>query len=95
MCLWDSWELKNLTLWRTGQPEKTLFLENMSVKNAPLVNPKRMVLPPIHVKLGLMKNFVKALGKSGEGLLYLRRKFPYLADAEVEHVSLQIRLSYV
>ena len=42
-----------------------------------------------------MKNFVKALDKSGEGLLYLRRKFPYLADAEVEHVSLQIRLSYV
>jgi len=41
--------------------------EDYSWKSAPLVNPKWMLLPPLHVKLGLMKNFVKALDNSGEG----------------------------
>ena len=30
-----------------------------------LVERERIILPPLHVKLGLMKQFVKALDKSG------------------------------
>jgi hypothetical protein len=45
-----------------------------NVRNAPLVNPEKVLLPPLRIKLGLLKNYVKALDKSGEGFFYLRSK---------------------
>ena len=44
----------------------------------PLVDPKNVLLPFIHIKLGLMKRFVKALDKEGECFAYLCEKFPRL-----------------
>jgi len=40
-------------------------------------------LPPLHIKLGLMKNFVKALDRNGAAFLYLRQKSPLLTDAKI------------
>jgi len=31
----------------------------------PLVDRSKIILPPLHIKLGLMKQFVKALDKDG------------------------------
>ena len=39
-----------------------------NVKNTPLLNPEIVLLPPLHIKLALLKNFVKGLDKSVEGL---------------------------
>jgi hypothetical protein len=36
-------------------------------------------LPPLHIKLGLMKNLVKAMDRDGQGFLYLQRSFQGLA----------------
>ena len=44
--------------------------------NPPLVLPENIFLPPLHIKLGLMKNFVKGKDKTGRGFQYLRNKFP-------------------
>jgi hypothetical protein len=41
-------------------------------------------LPPLHIKLGLMKNFVKAIDHNGQGFLYLQRKFPRNSDAKIK-----------
>jgi hypothetical protein len=46
----------------------SLILENKNVPNNPLVNPENVFLPPLHIKLGLMKNFVKALDKMAHDL---------------------------
>ncbi len=35
-----------------------------SVQNVPLIDPKNIFLPPLHIKLGLMIFFVKAMGKT-------------------------------
>jgi len=43
-----------------------------NVVNTPLVLPENIFLPPLHTKLGLMKNFVKGLDKTGRGFQYLR-----------------------
>jgi hypothetical protein len=48
------------------------------------VNPEKGLLLPLHIKLWLMKNFVKALDKRGEGFLYLSNKFPNLSDVKVK-----------
>ena len=34
-----------------------------------------IILPSLHIKLGLFKNFVKALHKNGAGFHYLKEKF--------------------
>ena len=41
----------------------------------PLVEPSKILLSPLHIKLGLMKNFVKALDREGRGFAFLLQKF--------------------
>jgi hypothetical protein len=54
------------------------------VLNNSLVNPEKVFLPPLHIKLGLMKNFVKAMDKNGAGFMYLRLKFPRLGNSKIK-----------
>ena len=49
----------------------------------PLVPPENVLLPPLHIKLGLMKNFLKALNKEGQAFKYLLQKFPQISDAKL------------
>ena len=37
-----------------------------------LVDKSEIYLPPLHIKLGLMKIFVKAVDKESEGFVYSR-----------------------
>lgn len=42
-------------------------------------------MPPLHIKLDLMKNFVKAMDTKGKGSLYLKEKFGnVLSDAKLK-----------
>ena len=53
-----------------------------------------MILPPLHIKLGLIKQFVKAMDVNGRGFAYLTDKFPRLSSAKVKEgvfVGPQIR----
>ena len=54
------------------------------MKNPPLVDVTKIFLPPLHIKLGLMKNFVKAVDKSGRAFQYLRAKFQRLSEAKLK-----------
>ncbi|CAH1105838.1 unnamed protein product [Psylliodes chrysocephalus] len=50
-----------------------------------LVDPKSILLPPVHIKLGLIKQFVKALRKrSSEAFQYIYEKFSKLSDAKIK-----------
>ena len=52
-----------------------------------LVDPKKVLLPPLHIKLGLMNNFVRAMvkfNKEGEGFQYIKSKFPKNSDAKIK-----------
>jgi hypothetical protein len=64
------------------------------VLNNPLVNPEKVFLPPLHIILGLLKNFLKAMDKNGVGLMYLKHKFPRVHYANIKEgifVGPQIR----
>ena len=55
---------------------------------------EKVILPALHIKLGLMKNFVKALDKNGEAFHYLKALFPEISDAKLKEgifVGPQIR----
>jgi hypothetical protein len=48
----------------------------------------------LHIKLGLMKNFVKGMDKTGRGFQCVRNKFPNVSDAKIKEgifIGLQIR----
>jgi hypothetical protein len=40
-------------------------------------------LPPLHIKLGQIKNFVKAMDQNSAGFLYLTNKLPRISEAKV------------
>ena len=49
-----------------------------NIQAQPLVERSKIVFPPLHVKLEVMKQFVKALSKEGECFKYICTKFPEL-----------------
>ncbi len=63
LCLWDSRATGYYYIKREWQKRTTYEPGMNSVQNVPLVDPKKIFLPPLHIKLGLMKKFVKAMGR--------------------------------
>ena len=55
-----------------------------SLKVNPQVDMNKVLLPPLHVKLGLMKNFVKALHKNGAAFQHLSTVFSGLSAAKLK-----------
>ena len=84
LCEWDSRDKKNHyvnKLW----PKRTLLTAGEKTFVSPsLVLPEKIYLPPLHIQLGFMKNFVKGMDKTGRGFEYVRNKFPYVCDAKIK-----------
>ncbi len=55
-----------------------------NVKSHALVSPQKIIFPPLHIKLGIMKSFVKALNRNGLGFAYLKEKFPRVSEAKLQ-----------
>jgi len=66
-----------------GLPKRILEPGHKNAKHHSLVESRRILLPPLHIKLGLMKNFVKAMDRNGTAFLYLRQNVPLLSDARI------------
>ena len=64
-CLWDSRPVSQHYKQKEWGSRCTFVPGEHSLKENPLVDMNKGLLPPLHVKLGLMKNFVKALHKNG------------------------------
>jgi hypothetical protein len=54
-----------------------------NVVNYPFVLPEKIYLSSLHIKLGIMKNFVKGMDKTGRGFENVRKKFPNVSDAKI------------
>lgn len=61
-----------------------MILGEKNIYNYNLIDPKKVLLPPLHIKLGLMKQFVKALDKENKSFKYLASKFPKLSSAKIK-----------
>jgi hypothetical protein len=76
LCMWDShgrsvlYSKKNCPLYKSH----TLRMKNIA--RQPLVDPHKVLLPPLYIKLGLMKNSVKTLDRSGTAFSFMCGKFP-------------------
>ena len=49
-----------------------------------LVDLKNVLLPSLHIKLGIMKQFMKSLPKHGDTFEYLASKFPRLSEVKLK-----------
>ena len=56
----------------------------LRLKENPLVDMNKVLLPPLRIKLGLMKNFVKALHENGAAFQHLSTVFPGLSAAKLK-----------
>ena len=56
----------------------------MNVENQPPVESSKILLPSMHLKLGLMKNFVKDMNQEEAVFTYLWEKFPRLREAKMK-----------
>jgi hypothetical protein len=65
-------------------PKQTLLTPGeKNVAIPPLVLPEKIYLPLLHINLGLIKNFVKGMDKTGRGFEYVTNKFPNVSDAKI------------
>ena len=76
ICLWDSRATSEHWVRKEWPPRDGMVVGQKNVIAEPLVDRDRIILPPLHIKLGLMKQFVKSLNKDGDCFKYICRKFP-------------------
>ena len=55
-----------------------------NVKNLPFIEAAKIILPLLCIKLGLMKNVIKAINRSGRACQNLRKKFQRLSEAKLK-----------
>ena len=84
LCLWDSRADTEHYVRKEWPPREQFMLGTHSVKASPLVDAQKVLLPPLHIKLGLMKNFVKRLDSNGAAFKYLAEKFPEISEAKLK-----------
>lgn len=94
LCTWDSRMKSEHYTRRTWPPRETSKLGSHNVIHEPLVEKEKIILPNLHIKLGITKQFVKALDHNKPAFQYLKNKFPKISDAKIKEgifVGPQIR----
>jgi len=84
LCEWDSRDKKNHYIKKEMPKRESLTPGQKNVVHPSLVNSHMIILPSLHIKLGLLKNFVKAMDKNGTGFHYLKEKFPHVSDSKIK-----------
>ena len=65
-------------------PRKTLKPGKLNVSQKSLVDPQKIFLPGLHIKMSIVKHFIKTLNKNREAFLFsLKNKFPQLREAKI------------
>lgn len=84
LCLWDSRAREEHYCKKIWPARISLTVGEKNVIKPPLVSRDKIIFPPLHIKLGLMKQYVKALDRNGECFQYILSKFPSLSYEKVK-----------
>lgn len=80
LCLWDSRPTNKHYTQKDWSTRNVYQPGSDNIKYPPLVDPKNIILNPLHIKL--LKNL--AMDNNGEGFGYLKNIFPQLSDAKLK-----------
>jgi len=75
LCLWNSWQDSSHYAVKVWPPRQSPQIGRHNVQHQPLVSSANVFLPPLHINLGLMKNFVKAKERDGDDFKFLKDFF--------------------
>ena len=81
LCLWNSRADEQHCLVKNWPARKDLTPGSHNVLNSFLIKRSKILLPPFHIKLGLAKQFVKALKTTSR---VFRQMFPSISEARVK-----------
>ena len=84
LCLWNSRADDQHYVVKNWPPREELTPGFHNVLNPPLIERSKILLPPLHIKLGLAKQFVKSLKPTSHAFRYIRQMFPSLSEAKVK-----------
>ena len=84
MCKWDSRDKINHWIKRDWPLRESLTPGYRNILHAALVVRSNVILPPLHIKLGLKKQFVNVLNKEGACCKYIHEKAPYMKAEKVK-----------
>lgn len=84
LCEWDSRDRKNHWKQKDWPKRDSLEPGKKNVLQKALIDRNKVLLPPLHIKLGLMKQFVKALSKEGNCFKYICKTFPALSTGKLK-----------
>jgi hypothetical protein len=84
ICAWDS--RKKVDHYETNDwPMRSKFrFGEKSIEREALIPLDKVLLSPLHIKLGLFSSFIKSLKANSHALSYLREKFPGVSEAKVK-----------
>ena len=96
LCLWNSRADEQHYLVKKWPARKDLTSGSHNVLNSPLIERSKILLPPLHIKLGPAKQFVKSLKPTSRAFRHIRQLFPSILVSEAKvrsgiFVKLQIR----
>ncbi|KAJ8893179.1 hypothetical protein PR048_005764 [Dryococelus australis] len=83
LCEWDSHD-RNSHYEKREWPRRKWQVGEKNIKREKLVASEDTLLRPLHIELGLIKQFVKAMDQAGRGFMYLSEKFPSLSPAKIK-----------
>ena len=78
-CYWDSRASTQHWVKKNWPAREDLAVGDKNIINEPLVSRDRIILPLLHIKLGLMEQFVKAVDKHSDCCNYIVKKFSALS----------------
>lgn len=84
ICLWNTRYQGNQYQKRDWPRRENFVVRHANIVHSPLVPTENIMLPPLHIKLGVVKNFVKKLNRDGRAYQYLRQIFPKLSEAKIK-----------
>lgn len=81
---WDSRARKDHYVTKVWKSRNNLEVGSKNILKKNLLSVQKILLPPLHIKLGLFKQLVKAMKtQDGQAFRYLFQKFPKLSEAKI------------
>ena len=96
-CYLCNWDDRNAALHNNWPHRFSCDIEAHNLKQATLVEPKKVLLAPLRIKLGLFKQFVKKLNPEDDVFEQIQELFPKLSQAKIKagvFVSPHVKTSY-
>lgn len=81
--MWNSRDRANHSTKKVWPKKELSEVGPHNIINNRLVDPQKILIPPLHIKPELIKHFVKALNKNDKFYNYIGRIFPAISDEKL------------